>query len=362
MHALKTALFLIGGLTAIGTSACQKQAPNAGQADVSQTAAAPQKPEPLTDPQDIASLICKYSRGSFPNWTLWEHFGEYLSPDERDAVQYVSERLLAQIPKRRQPKHIAISRFTAAHTVCRPAFESHAAVVTRETSGAISFKFTQEFPDIPNVAPPYGLASMSPEAQADAWLRAFERAEPQPHIYQRTVSVTVEPDEVGIYHVRSNILKSYAEPLQAQKFWQSLDLWRFEDAFEQMAVMCVQEHPDCDDMKAYFAATAAFRHDMSNRFARDVTITDVRQKLIAPGAVGSYTVIEMTLTNHGSHDYSGIVFATDEVERQYCELQSERTKREDRTLTLKAGETRTAWCALKRETPPWVTTEFWISG
>ena len=362
MHALKTALFLFCGLTALSISACQKQAQDAGQTDASQTATEPQKPEPLTDPQDIAALICQYSRGSFPNWALWEHFGAYMHPKEREAVQYVSDRLIAQIPERRRPKHIAISRFAAAHTVCRPAFETHAAVVNRDASGTMSFKFTQEFPDIPNVAPPYGLKEMSPAEQADAWLRAFENTDTPPFMYQRTMSVTLEPDESGVYYVRSNILKSYAEPLQAQKFWQSMDLWRFEEAFEQLTVMCVQEHPDCAEMRAYFVSTAAFRHDMSERFARDVTITDVRQKLIAPGATGSYTAIEMMLTNHGDHEYSGIVLATDEVNRQYCELQSERTKREDKPLSLKPGETRTAWCALKSDTPPWVTTEFWISG
>lgn len=352
-------LCLTACLAVLFTGACQKQAPSADRhADIE----APSVPERLSDPQAIAELICRYSRGSFPNWTLWPDFIDYLPVGERGAVQYVSERLLSQIPERRRPKHLAVSRFIANHTSCALGIESGEPVIARDSTGAISFKFNQTFPAVPNVPPPYGLKEMSPKAQEAAWLRAFERESLNGESYTRSFSVTVAPDEDARYIVRTNILKSYAEPLRINQFWQSMYLWQFEKAFEQLTVMCVQEHPACEDLKAYYASTAAFRRDMSARFARDVSITDIRQKLVAPGAGGSYTVLEMTLTNHGSRDYTGLVFATDEAERQYCELQSERTRREDRPLTLRAGESRTAWCALSGDTKPWIEPEFWFSG
>lgn len=361
MRAPRYRFLLLTGLAVICAVACQKQAPADSQADA-QPDQASASPERLHDPQEIAALICKYSRGSFPNWTLWQDFAEYLRPDERDAVQYVSEQLTAQIPPRRRPKHRAVSKFIAAHTTCVPAIEDGMPVISRDEAGVVRFRFSQKYPNIPNVPPPFGIDEMPPTAQETAWLNAFERANTNPVEYERTVFVTVEPDAEHRYHVQSNVQKSYAEPLRARAFQQKMELWRFEEAFEHLTVMCVQSHPACAEFKAYYASTAAFRREKSARFARDVTVTQVRQTLVAPGAGGSYTAIELTLTNRGDQGFYGIVFATDEAERQYCELQSERTHRGDRPLTLGPGETRQAWCALRSDTGPWVATEFWISG
>lgn len=310
--------------------------------------------------QDTAELLCRYSRGPFPNWVLWREYEQYLLPDEKDAIQYVSSRLVGQITPARRPKYYAVASFIANNTVCEPLFEDGVTAVQKDATGAMAFSFKQRVPSVPNI-PEIGMNELDSEVERySAYLHALENAW-HGEVIDHNFSIVVEPGEDGRYLLRSVVRKSYAEPLKMQVFWKNLDRYMLFDALENLSVICVQNEEKCKELRPFWAAASAYRSQIAGLFERDVEVSDIRMTNVALTDSHSYTALQMTLTNRGKYAFSDIYFMTDENEPQYCVLQSERTQREDKPLVLLPGQTAEAWCALDASTRPWIRPVFWIS-
>ena len=310
-------------------------------------------------PVDTALHLCRFSRGTLPNWMIWADYQDYLSPSEKTAFQDLEQSLLPQIPVRHRPKVKAVATFIAKHTHC---FYDQALPPISEIdkTGARAFTFLQTYPVVPNVPEPQNLDNMTPDEQKMAWLNAFDSAYDQ-KTQQRQTRIVIEPNGNNTYILRSNIQKMFNEPLKIQKFWDDIDALRLNEAFESLTLACMNHDESCEDLRAYWLATELFRQDAAQKFEDAVEISNLKMTSVALTGASSYTVAEMTLTNHSAYAFSNVMLKTDEVKPQYCLLQEIRTKREDHPLTLLPGQSHQAFCALNADTRPWVKLAVWIA-
>lgn len=313
-------------------------------------------------PQDTAEFLCRYSRGSFPNWALWPAFDDYLLPDEKSAVVDINQRLIAQIPPSKRPKYIAVRAFIAQNTKCLPVLNNGLTAVQKDAYGNMGFEFNQVVPVIPNIPDIPIQNNLSFDDQVKLWMRSFQNAW-NGDSFEHKVQIVIFPDNDGKYYLRSNVRSSYAAPLNERDFRKLLDADRLDEAREKLAILCAQDKTVCRSLTPLAAAAAKYQKSIADRFAEDVEFTIQGMKNIATTGNTSYTAIELDLTSRAEErTYSKIVFRTDEAAPQYCTLQSERSNRDDMPLELMPGQTAKAWCALKGTTKPWTRVHFWIAN
>lgn len=310
-------------------------------------------------PIDTALHLCRFSRGTLPNWMLWREYQDYLSPSEKQAFHDLEQSLLAQIPVRHRPKATAVATFIAKHTHCL--YEHDLPPITEiDKTGARAYTFLQNYPVVPNVPEPPNLDTMTPDEQKNAWIDALDSAYNQ-NSRQRQIRIIVEQNEKNSYILRSNIQKIFSEPLKIQNFWNNIDALKLTDAFESLVMACTKNDPSCEDLRTYWIATELFRKDSAQKFENAVEISKPKMTSVALTGTSSYTVAQMTLTNHSDRTFSNVIFTTDEVKPQHCLLQETRTKRDDHPLTLQPGQSAQAYCALDADTRPWVNLSVWIA-
>ncbi len=313
-------------------------------------------------PQDTAEFLCRYSRGSFPNWALWPAFDQYILPDEKEAIREINQRLTAQVPVSKRPKYIAIRAFIARNTICSPVLRDGLTAVQKDAEGNMGYEFIQSVPVIPNIPDIPLPESMAFEEQVERWARAFQNAW-KGESYEHKVRIILSRDDHGKYYLRSNVRDSYAAPLSENDFRQYLDADRFDEAFEELAIICAQNEELCRNLTPLAVAATKYQKTMAERFAADVEFDMKGMTNIATTGNTSYTAIELELTSHATdRAYSKIVFRTDEATPQYCTLQSERSNRDDMPLTLMPGQSTKAWCAVNGNTRPWTRIQFWIAN
>ena len=313
-------------------------------------------------PQDTAEQLCRYSRGSFPNWALWPSFEQYLVPDEKAAIREINQRLMAQVSAPKLPKYIAIRTFIARNTKCSPVLRNGLTAVQKDDLGNMGFEFKQAVPIIPNIPELPISDSLSFEDQVERWIHAFQKAW-KGDSFEHKVRIILARDDDGKYFLRSNVRNSYAAPLNENDFRQYLDADRLDEAFEKLAIICAQDEGICQNLTPLAIAAAKYQKSVTERFTNDVAFDIKGMTNIATTGNTSYTAIELELTSHAmDHTYSKIVFRTDEATPQYCTLQSERSNRDDMPIELVPGQTTKAWCALKGSTKPWTRIHFWIAN
>ena len=309
--------------------------------------------------QDHAQILCKYSRGSFPSWHLWREYQHWLKPDEATAIAFVQQRLESRVPHKFRPKMRAVAKFIANNTQCTP--DDSGVFKQTDNAGNIRFTFKQEIPAVPNVPPP-NTHDLSPKAIEQAWMKAFQRHfEGQTHT--RTIQITLEPaqEHATQYVMRSNIFESYAEPLQIMDFWKKLEAWKLDEALELLSIACVQNAKICHEMTSHFEAASEIQNQTASSFQQNVEWH--LEKLTSVSLTGNsrYAAAQLILTNHSNISYANILLKTDEIEPQYCVLQSKRTWREDSPIRLEPGQTATAWCALEAETSPFMALDIVVA-
>ncbi len=310
--------------------------------------------------QDTAQFLCKYSRGSFPNWMLLEAYESYLEPEEAVAVGYIRDRLLEQIAPSRRPKYMAISAFIAEHTRCETELGGVAVKERDEETGAVGVRFLQQFPLVPNVPDIAVAESMTPKEQTEAWMKAFDR-EFDGKFMSRQVSIVVIPGGEHGMVLRSSVSSSFAEPLEVREFWSSLDESRFDEAYEHLVMICAKRSRLCEELTPFWESAVKYQRRVLDEFSQTVEVADEKRTVVVSQGGSSYTSVGMTVTNHGQRTLRNIVFTTDEVAPQLCRLQSERRRRDEMPLELGPGQSAKAWCALSGETRPWTKLSFWIS-
>ena len=310
-------------------------------------------------PVDTALHLCRFSRGTLPNWMVWTDYQNYLSPSEKQAFHDLEQTLLTQIPVWHRPKATAVATFIAKHTHC---FYDHTVppVTEIDQTGARAYTFLQTYPVVPNVPAPPHLDTMTPDEQKNAWGEALDTAYDQKS-RQRQIRIIIERNGDNSYILRSNIQKLFTEPLKIQNFWNNIDALKLTDAFESLTLACTKNDASCEDLRAYWISTEMFRQDSIQKFENAVEISQPKLTNVALTGSSSYTVAEMTLTNHSDRTFSNVIFTTDEVKPQHCLLQENRTRRDDHPLTLLPGQSAQAFCALDADTRPWVNLSVWIA-
>ena len=310
--------------------------------------------------QDTAQFLCKYSRGSFPNWPMWPEFEAWLKPEEAEAIIEISDRFVTQKPPAHRAKYRAIARFIANHTTCEPAPDQDGKLPLRDKTGAIGIRFIQHTPIVPNI-PDIPADPQRSELDTEyAWLQGFDKAF-DGTTYENKINIVLEQDENQRFVMRSNITNAYAIPLEIRDFWEKLDQYKLDDAFEFVSIACLRNADSCFELRPYWAAAQRFQAAAASEFSQNVRISDTKMKTVALTGSSAYTALEMTLQNTGPHAYTDIIFKTDEVTPQFCTLQSERTKLDSPATELPPGQTRKAWCILNADTRPWTKTDIHIA-
>ena len=298
------------------------------------------------EPQEIAEILCQYSRGSYPNWMMYKNYMDYLQPDEASAVEYVAQQLKNAVAPSGRPKQLAVATFIAKHTQCYLIPEESNQM---DSTNAVLFVFNQTTPKVPNV-PDLKDTNHSPDEMTDAWVSSFEQAWNGEKV-SRKIFIVLENHQ-NQYKLRSHIAKAYAKPLQQKAFWNSLENDRYEKAEDELQHICLSDRELCDSLKPYLDSAVVSNHSMVQQFIQDVEIGEVFLKVVQLAGNSSYTVAHFNLNNHGDRIWRHMVFTTDEKTPQHCVLQASQNKRGDDELTLNPGQSVEAWCALSSDTLP----------
>ena len=307
--------------------------------------------------QDTAEILCRYTHGSFPAWTLWRDYEKYLSTDEAQAIDDVLNHILASLSRQGRARFRASERFIFENTTCEPTLGDVALMQSRDPRTDI-VRFIQHYPKIPPVVPPADLGDESQLTQR--WFEAFQNADTGERRTQ-TVVIPLERDAHGDLKMPTQIGDSFAKPLQKRAFWRALEALDFETAGKLLASSCLAADENCRQLSPYWRAATIYRAQIDDAFHRDVVIHDVRPKTVSLTSGFQYTAIALTLENHSPRTYRHLLFKTPELKPQFCELQKTSARRDDDPLELAPG-THQGWCILRENTPPRVVPEFWWSG
>ena len=297
---------------------------------------------------DIATDICRHSQGSFPIWSLWLEYADYLLPSERTAFDYVSHRLARQFGPAGLAQYQAIDRFLVLNTEC----------VLTETPkpGATVFQFVQKTPIVPNIAPPEPGKGKSHESLVQGALARLQAAyRDEVRELEITVRLVRAEGEEPVYP--TTVAHTIAASLANSDFVEAMEVARLDLAQNALDAVCMLDAPKCAQLRPWLESNRAFQIEMAQGFARDVTELSRRMETVVPAGGSQHTVAELVLANHGTRPYSDIVMVTDERRAQYCTLEDGAGK----PAVLEVGGTITAKCVLRADTMPTVPIGFWIA-
>ena len=296
--------------------------------------------------QDIALELCQYSRGAFPNWMQYGAVIPYLAPNEASAIQYVAERLIAEVPVPDRARYLAVSDFIAQNSICT----LQSADARRDQTGAMAFAFAQQYPVVPNV-PDIDCREPSDTCIAQ-WVTQLKKYWNGDYL-DHPISIVLQPDASAMHYImRSNIERSFALPLKLRSFWQSLERYEFDNAAQNLGLICDSDAGECKKLQAYLDTDIEFAKQNAARFDQQVSVDDIRFQAVSLTGNSGYVAAELSLTHHGSHKFEHILLKTNEAKPQFCELQASRTYLTNDPLSLEPGARTKSWCILRQNTSP----------
>ncbi len=276
------------------------------------------------------------------------HYGEiipYLAPNEAKAIQYVAERLLAEVPEPDRAKYLAVSDFIAQNSICT----LQSADARRDQTGAMAFAFAQQYPVVPNV-PDIDCHELSDTCIAQ-WVTQIKKYWDAEYV-DREISIVLQPDAFSHYIMRSSIERSFAMPLKLRSFWRSLERYEFENAAQNLEVICDSDVGECQKLQAYLNTDIEFAKQTAALFDQQVSVDNIRFQAVSLTGNSGYVAAELSLTHHGSHKFEHILLKTNEAKPQFCELQASRTYLTNDPLSLAPGAQTKSWCILRQNTSP----------
>lgn len=296
----------------------------------------------------VAKQICQYSISKFPNWPLHPEFEKYMTDSEKSAVTIVADALIADLPAEHLPKYNATAKFIAQNTQCT--------LLNRvANNGQIQVTFEQKSPIVPVEAMPK-ITKISAEAFEQAWLKAFNEAWKPDQFVSREIPVLLQYDGDSL-QVVSQIESSFARPIEINQQLTNLtkaqEVGDFVTAQTALQTYCkLDPGIPCNALKTQLH-TAQQVFDQNIKFiTQNIEFTDERMVQVQPPSANAYTALSLKITNKSDQAVTHLTLKTNEKKTQYCLLQSERTHRKDKLLTLEPGQTATAWCALHEMTMP----------
>lgn len=307
--------------------------------------------------EEIAHLLCRYTRGGFPNWGLYGAYADYLTPDQRRGVVYMDRQLADQVAPAYRARYRAVEKFVARHTMCQLRRDPDHAP-QENGGGEWLYVFRQRAPRVPPVAD-VDLSLPEPEKER-AWFDALERAWDGAET-ARDAYIVLSPDDVSGYVLKTDLLKTYVYPLEWRRLNESFESLDFEGTQALLDASCEWRSPNCREFGAYFKGSLDGVLASRGRFAADVAMEKGAQKAVSHGAGQCFSTVRVGFDNRGGAVYRNIVlraeFAPFRAAPQYCHVETP----DGLPFVLDAGAQAVGICRLGCDAPAVTSFSLWIA-